>query len=229
MIPLYDLFSHRNSNWLNNEDNNVHEDHRIDVIATRAIGQGEEIYTSYNFCTDCKNRAFGYGTPEIFRDYGFVEEMPQRWFFGELDVAFELDKNLNPDGSSSGMIGIKWLMKNREPTDYDLQFFRKELKRLEEVAEEVIEAFEEGYYEYMPEYERDMTWQYYDALRAATTYAIDAALREDKESMCPFGRDTCDLLELYDDFSDEEEDDKLYNSKIKIFFQLKHIEFDINK
>ena len=66
-------------------------------------------------------------------------------------------------------------MKNREPTDYDLQFFRKELKRLEEVAEEVIEAFEEGYYEDMPEHERDMTWQYYDALRAAMTYAIDAA------------------------------------------------------
>ena len=30
-------------------------------------------------CEDCENREETYGTPETLRDYGFVEQYPQRW------------------------------------------------------------------------------------------------------------------------------------------------------
>ena len=39
-------------------------------VATRQIAAGEEIFNS-----------FGDSTPEIFRDYGFVEPQPQQWWF----------------------------------------------------------------------------------------------------------------------------------------------------
>ena len=39
-------------------------------VATRPIAAGDEIFNS-----------FGVGTPEIFRDYGFVEPQPQQWWF----------------------------------------------------------------------------------------------------------------------------------------------------
>ena len=39
------------------------------MVAGRDIAAGEQLYNSY-----------GTLTPEIFRDYGFVEQLPQRWY-----------------------------------------------------------------------------------------------------------------------------------------------------
>jgi len=83
LIPVYDMLSHRNGKYLNTEDANVHHLTKpIKVRASRAIEDGEEIYTSYNMCKDCGNRHETYGTPQIFSDYGFVEQYPQRWILG---------------------------------------------------------------------------------------------------------------------------------------------------
>jgi hypothetical protein len=41
------------------------------------IEAGEEIYLSYNQFHDCEGWWHEYGTPEMFRDYGFVEQYPQ--------------------------------------------------------------------------------------------------------------------------------------------------------
>eukprot|EP00588_Corethron_pennatum_P010730 CAMPEP_0194280678 /NCGR_PEP_ID=MMETSP0169-20130528/18302_1 /TAXON_ID=218684 /ORGANISM="Corethron pennatum, Strain L29A3" /LENGTH=371 /DNA_ID=CAMNT_0039025485 /DNA_START=21 /DNA_END=1136 /DNA_ORIENTATION=+ len=83
LIPVYDMLSHRNGKYLNTEDANVHHSTKpIKVRASRAIEAGEEIYTSYNMCKDCGNRHETYGTPQIFSDYGFVEQYPQRWILG---------------------------------------------------------------------------------------------------------------------------------------------------
>jgi len=94
MIPVYDMMSHRNGDqWLNTKSNSVHnEKEPVMVRASKDIKAGDEIYTSYNFCTDCGNRATsGYGTPEILRDFGFVENYPQRWFLTKT-VKFDLDQ-----------------------------------------------------------------------------------------------------------------------------------------
>ena len=40
----------------------------------RDIKAGEQIYNSYNLCESCGGRTKSYGTPEILRDYGFVEQ-----------------------------------------------------------------------------------------------------------------------------------------------------------
>ena len=70
------------------------------VKASEDIRAGEEIYTSYNMCRHCGgDEGESYGTPEIMRDCGFVEEYPQRCIFeGKSSVGFDIDEVLWDDG-----------------------------------------------------------------------------------------------------------------------------------
>ena len=70
------------------------------------IRVSEEIYASYDMCRHCGDKKESYGTPEIMRDYGFVEEYPQRWVFeGKLTVGFGIDEvlwDVGEDAESGG-------------------------------------------------------------------------------------------------------------------------------
>ena len=126
LIPLFDMMSHRNGKWLNSYSESVFEylDEPIVARASRDIKAGEQIYMSYQFCADCGNKVHGYGTPEIFRDYGFVEQYPQRWFFGR-GMSFVLDED------DSGKVELEWLGE-RGPTERGIQFLFERLVELEE-------------------------------------------------------------------------------------------------
>ena len=65
MMPIYDMFSHRNG-WHNNVNNNCREGEEFYLTANRDIVEGEMLYNSYNQCTDCDGRAGRYGTPGEF-------------------------------------------------------------------------------------------------------------------------------------------------------------------
>lgn len=78
LIPVYDFYAHRNGNkFLNTKIEAIYGEY-YQIVASRSIQSGEQIYGSYNDCEDC-NVPVDYGTAEIFRDYGIVESMPQRW------------------------------------------------------------------------------------------------------------------------------------------------------
>ena len=47
LIPIYDLYNHRNGKW-HNTQNNLIFDKKHEIKASRTIEQGEEIYNSYN-------------------------------------------------------------------------------------------------------------------------------------------------------------------------------------
>ena len=83
LIPAYDAYNHRNNDFVNGkeymnartETGKYHQ-----TFAIRDIQKGEQIFISYNMCDQCQNRLLGgFGTAEMFRDYGFVEWYPQRW------------------------------------------------------------------------------------------------------------------------------------------------------
>lgn len=65
MIPVYDMYSHRNGKY-HNIDNNREEGKRFYLTARRDIVKGEQIYNSYNMCNNCGGRANNYGTPGKF-------------------------------------------------------------------------------------------------------------------------------------------------------------------
>ena len=62
MLPIYDMYAHRNGKY-NNVDNNREEGKRFYLSANRDVSKGEQLYNSYNMCNNCGGRANSYGTP----------------------------------------------------------------------------------------------------------------------------------------------------------------------
>jgi hypothetical protein len=98
-IPIYDLTNHRNGHWTNLEFKGTPD--CFEVYADRNIAEGEELYNSY-----------GTSTWEIFRDYGFVEDYPQIWGVGGVEIGgnrvfeFMIDEKHNSmEVSSDGWLG----------------------------------------------------------------------------------------------------------------------------
>jgi hypothetical protein len=85
LIPAYDAYNHRNNDKHNGvEYMNAHakttRNKHHQTFALRDISKGEQIFISYNQCPQCGGRAdYGFGTAEMYREYGFVEWFPQRW------------------------------------------------------------------------------------------------------------------------------------------------------
>jgi spermidine synthase len=184
LIPVYDMLSHRNGNWTNTklaEGASTHdEDNDIIVQASRDISAGEEIYTSYNFCEDCGNRAYFYGTSHIFRDYGFIEQYPQRWIFGE--IVFDLDyKNGDPNE-----LQVSWVFD--PPDDDGTAFFEEQLDRLQEFATVHLETQPNDF----PDWEWSNINIYHQALINAMSHALTAT--------CSLGGERCSISHRYDSF-----------------------------
>eukprot|EP00978_Attheya_sp_CCMP212_P000929 scaffold1975_cov54-Attheya_sp.AAC.6 len=118
LIPLFELVNHRNGNM-----NHKHTNKRIDVVnferadgvATRDIAAGEEVYYTYYMCDKCGEfRTNGYGVADVFQTFGFVESMPQRWFFGD-STFFDLD--YTKDGQE---LELRWFdLQDYMPTEDD--------------------------------------------------------------------------------------------------------------
>ena len=169
LIPVYDTMSHRNGQWLNTESNHVHEGEDILVRAKRDIKAGEEIYTTYNHCEDCGGRLTTYGTPEILRDYGFVEQFPQSWIFDNIGVAFRVDEELDEAGEATGEYRlIEWI--ESEPDDDGMETLRALLEQLVGTKENVLASRDPE----VPENEWNTISDYVNAMELALKIAIDA-------------------------------------------------------
>lgn len=200
MIPVYDMMSHRNGEWLNTKSNSVHKKTTdVKVRAKRDIQAGEEIYTSYNFCTDCGNKLTGYGTAELLRDFGFVENYPQRWFFGrhgKSRISFKLDEG------EDGELEVEWLEK--KPTRKKAKVFMlKQLDRLKDFAGIELEFPDED----VPPGELWMIRHYHQSVTSAIEYALDDLGVEYNESTgCEDDDQSCALSIRYDDLSWRKDD-----------------------
>ena len=61
MIPLYDMYNHRNGKYHNTINHRV-EGKEFYMTASRDIAKGDQIYNSYNLCSGCGGRKGAYGT-----------------------------------------------------------------------------------------------------------------------------------------------------------------------
>eukprot|EP00978_Attheya_sp_CCMP212_P000599 scaffold1169_cov56-Attheya_sp.AAC.1 len=148
MVPYLDFFNHRNGHW-NNADGDLHAslgqtdfelawyssltkyDDTFKVEATRTIQPGEQIYVSVNSCDDCielENDASGYGTADLLRDYGFVEDLPQRWSFKFGEESKDIHLKEKEDGS--GDIEVSWGL-GKNPPKNDVNELVENVKHLE--------------------------------------------------------------------------------------------------
>jgi hypothetical protein len=131
MVPVTDKYNSRGGNWtgayFSEEDG---EDIGLEIRAYRNLKRGEQIFTHY--------KDYGVvGTPELLRDYGFVEMYPQRFIFHDQGIAFDLEE------VGHGDLRIKWLRKvfgishSVPPTRQSIEFLQREVVRLNGVYSEL--------------------------------------------------------------------------------------------
>jgi hypothetical protein len=164
------------------------------MVAARDIEVGEEIYISYNQCIDCYKRHYTFGTPEMFRDYGFVEQYPQRWIFHKQDVAFDIDEVKDRNGK----LEVIWLDESvhkefgnlYEATNWGMRVLKSHLQRLKTLFETDLKPIAEGTSDIeVPEHELEPLMTYYHALTTALQVATD------------------DYFEFEDDNDDDDDED----------------------
>lgn len=94
LIPLWDMVNHDNGR-INTNSTSIYSDEGVTIFASENIAAGAEILATYDKCLDCMDISDYWGTPEILRDFGFVERNAQRWVFEEHELWFELYEQQN--------------------------------------------------------------------------------------------------------------------------------------
>eukprot|EP00980_Cylindrotheca_fusiformis_P006585 scaffold1389_cov122-Cylindrotheca_fusiformis.AAC.3 len=102
LVPVYDMLNHHNGNVNTESRPSIFDPDGFSVYALRDLEQGEELFFSYHDCPDCYDTCDKskdddgddsydnsdkcgastmdyWGTPEMLRDFGFVEPYPQRF------------------------------------------------------------------------------------------------------------------------------------------------------
>jgi spermidine synthase len=212
LVPVYDMYNHKNGKFYNTKML-VNRGVNHQVTARRDIQPGEQIHNSYNMCDYCGGRKDGYGTPEIFRDYGFVEDFPQRWDLRDLDVMFDLLKDEN------GEVVIDWsngrMPKKVKDRNEAKRGLVKELKRLYKVRRMIWEHEWKDGKPSIPIDEWDSIWEYHQAIVNAISYALNSLADNDSERVPLTGKDGVCSAEScggdHYDFLDNEPDDLQYN------------------
>lgn len=174
-VPLTDKYNNRGGNWtgayFSHEGDYDNSDIGLEIRTLRYINAGEQIYTDY--------RDYGpIGTPELIRDYGFVEHYPQRWIFSKQHIAFDIDYN------SDEVLYVKWWRKHQSsssqqqtcPTsddEYDaLIFLQEQWKRLKfEVSPKMEQA--RINHDIIPRHEFHTMNQFFHDMMTAIKLALD--------------------------------------------------------
>ncbi|CAB9507282.1 Spermidine synthase 1 [Seminavis robusta] len=82
LVPVFDMINHHSGRYANVDSTSIltgTDD--ITVHALRDIPPGEQLFLSYMDCIDEQGYELDYVLPQMLRDFGFVDEYPQRWTF----------------------------------------------------------------------------------------------------------------------------------------------------
>jgi hypothetical protein len=173
LIPILDMMSHRNGKWWNIKYSDVYDDSQdIEVRARRDIQKGEQLYSTYNKCDSCGRRTNMFGTPDILRDYGFVEQMPQSYFLYPLHFGFRLDyKDYDENGEPVGDVVVtEWI--NTAPHADDIELFRDIVLQVKEKKKTILSVRDEN----VSDFEWNTIHAYADALEVAFEAAANSSI-----------------------------------------------------
>lgn len=210
MVPFYDMIKHKNISGQNaaiQQDGNVSTQHAM-VWAVKDIQKGKEIYapTCHKQHLVEENNFGFYGSPEIFRDCGIVEDYPQDWYFeGELDRAFRVDYG---DPTNSGHVLSAWIDGKQEPSTSDLRKLKHLLDHLIKSKKVLLLTSEQ--HPKVPQHEWNAIKMFCEAMEIAITTALrhNGCIDSGTCSISSFGDRYIDLekkklVYLYDDGDDD--------------------------
>jgi len=164
LIPIWDMVNHNNGK-VNTEHNSIRNSDRLNVRASKKILTGEEIFGSYDLCVDCGDTGMYWGATEVLRDYGFVEEYPQRWVFYHNFLYFELIEE-------NGELEVVWDIGDPRdtwgiPNEETFHFMQNYLKQLQEGSALINDAYHK-----VATNEIEMIMQYHKAAIVAFSQAL---------------------------------------------------------
>jgi len=181
LVPVYDMYNHRNGKWYNSHTK-VTRGVNYQMTARRDIQPGEQIYNSYNMCDTCGGRKDTYGTGEIFRDYGFVEDFPQRWNFEDLEFMIDLSES-----EEDGEIEVVWASGEKPKTEEDKEgkkrSIMREIRRLVKKRGELWKSNLKDGKSTIPDKEWSDIWEYHQSIVNALAYAFNDIVEEDSEKI----------------------------------------------
>lgn len=160
MVPLTDKYNDRAGNYTGLYFGKMRPDFGLEIVAARDLQPGEQIYSRYY--------EYGIGTPELVRDYGFVEMYPQRWIFPKQRVEFDLIE------AKSGGLEVKWRSKqfgeqqDRNTRRKGVESLGGQLERLRSVCQEIQVA------KRLPKHEAFVLSRFCQAMITAIEHASDA-------------------------------------------------------
>mmetsp|Transcript_14994 Transcript_14994/g.30658 ORF Transcript_14994/g.30658 Transcript_14994/m.30658 type:complete len:1097 (-) Transcript_14994:155-3445(-) len=209
LIPLIDMINHNGNfnvaaksnleGWEESEDPDV-----ISIHATRDIRKGEQLYSNYRF----RDRKTEHHVSKMLRNYGFVEDYPQRWVIPTPARRSNVEENVVPDQISFDIIRIE----NGDDVQYELKWvdpkqplvfgfvaehLQKELTRIAEIKPFVITTAGT----LTSENERNTTLKYYQSLTVAYKTVI-ATIEEAIDTLPAPVENPGDEFMACDDFED---------------------------
>jgi hypothetical protein len=185
LIPLYDIANHSNDK---DAINMIMENTSIDldvmrVSASREIPAGQELLTTYSFCTHCDDTVpNGWRTQEILCNHGFVEPYPRKFKLGmdrhyqlsgfdggDNDLLFFVDEN-----KQTKALEVTWVNeKNEIPDGGDIAFMEQYQRILRGLLHGgTLEARRNE----IPKKEWDVIFEYLQAILTAVDSAIETAI-----------------------------------------------------
>ena len=142
MVPVLDMYNHRNGKSLNVESTTAHTDEDITAFALRDIKAGEQLQNTYSECMDhdCDfgEIKYSYDTAKIFNDYGFLEFYPRRWPLNPegQNVIAEIDEDLE-----TGAKSFQWIFQTPSPDT--IEWVTSQLAHLRKIEEPLRKRVEE--------------------------------------------------------------------------------------
>lgn len=181
MIPILDMYNHRNGASKNVESKTVHHnDNDIVAYASRNIKAGEQLQNTYTECMDedCNwgGIQYDFSTQSVLVDYGFVELYPRRWDLGPKDENNDHDSLCEVDQDlETGEKTFRWIF--HKPSPKTLSYVDAHLKRLKSIEADVREKFTKhrstvGRPHNNVEHEADCLLEYYEAYVEALELAL---------------------------------------------------------
>jgi hypothetical protein len=106
LIPIFDMINHHNGNVNTETRPSIFDAEGFGIYALRDLEKGEELFYSYHDCPecrdcpDCDSTMSYWGTPEMLRDFGFVEPYPHRFHLEEDgdDLTLLIEENPEDEG-----------------------------------------------------------------------------------------------------------------------------------
>jgi hypothetical protein len=157
---------------LNTDNNSVYSAEGLRAWASQNIEAGEELFVSYDNCSDCDNIPEDWSTTEILRDFGFVELYPRKFNFAgaaEQQILVAVDE-YDHDGKT--ITYIDWLG-YEPPSNEGIAWMKEEHRRLQYLQHKETLAERRHM---MPEKEWNTMFQYHQALTSALEAAIRVAI-----------------------------------------------------